>query len=72
MPYHLSYRREVPPQIRALAGRDLYDAETWSEAVGIRDASVYGPWMEIVHVPAPRENTRRSWTQGLRRRSSGE
>jgi hypothetical protein len=50
MPYRLSYRSNVPHQIAALAGQDLQDVETYTDAVGIRDASAYGEWIEITYI----------------------
>lgn len=50
MPYRLSYRRNVPHQIAALAGQDLQDVDTWATAVSIRDASIWGEWIEITYV----------------------
>jgi hypothetical protein len=50
MSYRLSYRRNAPAQITALAGQDLQDVDTWATAVGIKEASVWGEWIEITYI----------------------
>lgn len=50
MSYRLSYRWTVPAQIAALAGQDLQDVETYTDAVGIKEASTYNRWIEITYV----------------------